>query len=71
MDSVPAFLATRPHLWSGADDPAGQAEVKIASAGWIRLNDARKRLEGYLSFAKQVHDEGLTVSSSLAWAALR
>ncbi|MBL8102954.1 MAG: bifunctional transaldolase/phosoglucose isomerase [Anaerolineales bacterium] len=58
MDSVPARIWQHdPTLWT--DDPAGQAEVKIR-LGWLdSVNDARKRLEGYTSFAKQVHDEGI------------
>ena len=46
-------------LWSGADDPEGQAEA-AKRLGWLdSVADARKRLDGYLSFAKQVHDEGI------------
>jgi transaldolase / glucose-6-phosphate isomerase len=46
-------------LWSGADDPDGQAEA-AKRLGWLdSIEDARKRLDGYLSFAKQVHDEGI------------
>ena len=46
-----------PTLW--ASDPAEQAEVKIR-LGWLHsIEDARKRLDGYLSFAKQIHDEGI------------
>jgi transaldolase/glucose-6-phosphate isomerase len=58
MDSVPARIWQHdPTLWT--NDPAGQAEVKIR-LGWLdSVNDARKRLEGYTSFAKQVHDEGI------------
>jgi transaldolase/glucose-6-phosphate isomerase len=58
MDSVPARIWQHdPTLWT--DDPAGQAEIKIR-LGWLdSINDARKRLEGYTSFAKQVHDEGI------------
>ena len=58
MDSVPARLwAHDPTLW--ADDPAGQAEVKIR-LGWLdSIEDARTRLDGYLSFAKEIHDEGI------------
>lgn len=38
-------------------DPAGQAEV-AKRLGWLdSTEDARKRLDGYLEFAKQVHDE--------------
>lgn len=44
-------------LWSGADDPEGQAEA-AKRLGWLdSVDDARTRLEGYLSFAKQVHSE--------------
>jgi transaldolase/glucose-6-phosphate isomerase len=44
-------------LW--ASDPEGQAEVKIR-LGWLdSIEDARARLDGYQSFAKQVHDEGI------------
>lgn len=44
-------------LWSGADDPEGQAEA-VKRLGWLdSIEDARKRLDDYLSFAKQVHDE--------------
>jgi transaldolase / glucose-6-phosphate isomerase len=44
-------------LW--ANDPEGQAEVKIR-LGWLdSIEDARTRLDGYQSFAKQVHDEGI------------
>jgi transaldolase/glucose-6-phosphate isomerase len=44
-------------LW--ASDPAGQAEVKIR-LGWLHsIEDARARLDGYLSFAKQIHEEGI------------
>lgn len=44
-------------LWSGADDPEGQAEA-AKRLGWLdSIEDARKRFDGYLSFAKQVHDE--------------
>jgi transaldolase/glucose-6-phosphate isomerase len=44
-------------LWTNA--PAGQAEIKIR-LGWLdSVTDARKRLEGYTSFARQVHDEGI------------
>lgn len=46
-----------PTLW--ASDPAGQDEVKIR-LGWLHsIEDARTRLDGYLSFAKQIHDEGI------------
>jgi glucose-6-phosphate isomerase len=44
-------------LWSGTDDPEGQAEA-AKRLGWLdSVDDARARLDGYLSFAKQVHDE--------------
>lgn len=57
-DSVPARIWQHdPTLWT--NDPVGQAEVKIR-LGWLdSINDARKRLEGYTSFAKQAHDEGI------------
>lgn len=46
-----------PTLW--ASDPEGQAEVKIR-LGWLHsIEDARTRLDGYLSFAKQIHEEGI------------
>jgi transaldolase/glucose-6-phosphate isomerase len=46
-----------PALW--ADDPEGQAEVKVR-LGWLdSVEEARKRLDGYLSFAKQIHQEGI------------
>ncbi len=46
-----------PTLW--ADDDPGQAEVKIR-LGWLHsIEDARARLEGYVSFAKQIHEEGI------------
>ncbi|MBL8061497.1 MAG: bifunctional transaldolase/phosoglucose isomerase [Anaerolineales bacterium] len=46
-------------LWSGADDPEGQAEA-AKRLGWLdSVEDARKRLADYLAFAKQVHDEGI------------
>ncbi|CAG0984938.1 hypothetical protein ARNL5_02786, partial [Anaerolineae bacterium] len=58
MDSVPARIWQHdPTLWT--DDPVGQAEIKIR-LGWLdSVNDARKRLDGYISFAKQIHDEGI------------
>jgi len=44
-------------LWSGADDPEGQAEA-AKRLGWLdSVDDARTRLEGYRDFAKQVHAE--------------
>ncbi|MCL4271792.1 MAG: bifunctional transaldolase/phosoglucose isomerase [Anaerolineales bacterium] len=44
-------------LWSGADDPEGQAEA-AKRLGWLdSIEDARKRLDGYITFAKQVHAE--------------
>lgn len=56
MDSVAKRLwAHDPTLWT--NDSAGQEEVKIR-LGWLHsIEDARERLEGYTSFAKQVHDE--------------
>jgi len=46
-----------PTLW--VKDPAEQEEVKIR-LGWLHsIGDARTRLDGYLSFAKQIHDEGI------------
>jgi len=46
-----------PTLW--ASDDAGQAEVKIR-LGWLNsIEDARTRLDGYLSFAKEIHAEGI------------
>ncbi len=57
-DLVPARLWKHdPALW--ANDPEGQAEVKIR-LGWLdSIEDARKRLNEYSSFAKQIHDEGI------------
>ncbi len=46
-----------PTLWD--TEEKGQAEVKIR-LGWLHsIEDARTRLEGYLSFAKEIHDEGI------------
>jgi transaldolase/glucose-6-phosphate isomerase len=46
-----------PTLW--VRDPAEQIEVQNR-LGWLRsIADARIRLGGYLSFAKQIHDEGI------------
>jgi transaldolase/glucose-6-phosphate isomerase len=46
-----------PTLW--VKDPAAQAEVQ-ARLGWLHsIEDARTRLNGYLAFAKQIHDEGI------------
>jgi transaldolase/glucose-6-phosphate isomerase len=46
-----------PTLW--VKDPAEQAEVQ-ARLGWLHsIEDARTRLDGHLSFAKQIHDEGI------------
>lgn len=58
MDSFPKNLWDHDvTLWSGADDPDGQAEA-AKRLGWLdSIEDARKRLDGYLAFAKQVHDE--------------
>ena len=57
-DSVAARIWSHdPALW--ADDEAGQAEVKIR-LGWLHsIEDARARLDGYSSFAKQIHAEGI------------
>jgi transaldolase / glucose-6-phosphate isomerase len=57
-DSVAARLWMHdPTLW--VKDPKEQAEVQIR-LGWLHsIEDARKRMDGYLSFAKQVHDEGI------------
>ncbi len=58
IDSVPARLWNHdPTLWT--NDPASQAEIKIR-LGWLNsIEDARTRLDGYISFAKQIHDEGI------------
>jgi transaldolase/glucose-6-phosphate isomerase len=46
-----------PTLW--VKDPADQAEIQIR-LGWLNsIADARTRLDGYASFAKQIHDEGI------------
>ena len=46
-----------PTLW--VKDPAEQAEVQNR-LGWLHsIEDARTRLDGYLSFAKQIHMEGI------------
>lgn len=46
-----------PTLW--VKDPAEQAEAQ-ARLGWLHsIENARARLQGYLSFAKQIHDEGI------------
>lgn len=46
-----------PTLW--VKNPAEQDEVKIR-LGWLHsIEDARTRLDGYLSFAKQIHAEDL------------
>ncbi len=57
-DSVPARLWNHdPELWT--TDPEGQAEIK-RRLGWLHsIEDARKRLDGYYEFAKQVHEEGI------------
>jgi transaldolase / glucose-6-phosphate isomerase len=57
-DTVAARLWMHdPTLW--VKDPAEQAEVQ-KRLGWLRsIEDARTRLDGYLSFAKQIHDEGI------------
>ena len=58
MDSVPKRLWEQDAtLWT--NDSAGQEEIKIR-LGWLHsIEDARKRLDDYTSFAKQVHDEGI------------
>src|SRR3990172_7863176 len=58
LDSVAERLWKRdPTVW--ATDRDGQAEVK-ARLGWLdSIEDARKRLDQYTSFAKQVHEEGI------------
>ncbi|MCZ2128549.1 MAG: bifunctional transaldolase/phosoglucose isomerase [Anaerolineales bacterium] len=44
-------------LW--ADDAEGQKEVGIRM-GWLdSIEDARQRLDDYLAFAQQIHDEGI------------
>ena len=44
-------------LWSGPDDPDGQTEA-AKRLGWLdSIEDARKRSDGYHSFAKEVHGE--------------
>jgi len=44
-------------LWSGVDDPEGQAEA-AKRLGWLdSVDDARTRLKGYETFAQQVHAE--------------
>ncbi|MBI5964501.1 MAG: bifunctional transaldolase/phosoglucose isomerase [Chloroflexi bacterium] len=60
LDSVAARMwAHDPTLWATEDDAAGWNEVKIR-LGWLNsVEDARTRLDGYLSFAKQIHDEGI------------
>ncbi|MCE9646826.1 MAG: bifunctional transaldolase/phosoglucose isomerase [Chloroflexi bacterium] len=57
-DSVPARMwAHDPTLW--ATDAAGQAEIKIR-LGWLdSIEDARRRLAGYQSFANEIHNEGI------------
>ncbi len=58
MDSFPKRLWDHDAaLWT--NDPAAQAEVKVR-LGWLdSVEDARTRLNGYLSFAKQIHEEGI------------
>ncbi len=55
-DSVPARIWKHdPTLW--ATDEAGQNEVKIRM-GWLTSTDkARKKMDEYLSFAKEIHNE--------------
>ena len=57
-DSLPARLWQHdPTLWT--QDPEGQAEVR-KRMGWMDSPDkARRRLDEYLSFAKQVRNEGI------------
>ncbi len=57
-DSVSARMwAHDPTLW--ADDAEGKAEV-IKRLGWLHsIEDARTRLDGYLSFAREIHEEGI------------
>lgn len=59
-NSVAARMwAHDPKLWAAEDDAAGWNEVKIR-LGWLHsIEDARTRLEGYTSFAKQIHTEGI------------
>lgn len=56
MDSIPQRLwAHDPTLWT--NDSAAQEEIKIR-LGWLHsIEDARKRLESYTSFANQIHAE--------------
>ena len=63
LDALDAdSVATRiwmhdPTLW--VRDPVEQAEVQNR-LGWLHsIADARTRLAGYLSFAKQIHEEGI------------
>jgi len=58
VDSVAARLWSRDAtLWT--TDAAEQAEIKIR-LGWLdSIRDACVRMEGYLSFAKEIHDEGI------------
>ena len=55
-DSVPARLWKHdPTLWT--QDPAGQAEIKIRM-GWLDSTDkARKKLDEYQSFAKEIQQD--------------
>jgi transaldolase/glucose-6-phosphate isomerase len=57
-DTVAARLWMHdPTLW--VRNPEEQAEVQ-KRLGWLHsIEDARTRLDGYLSFAKQIHDEGI------------
>ncbi|MCZ2121886.1 MAG: bifunctional transaldolase/phosoglucose isomerase [Anaerolineales bacterium] len=57
-DSLPSRIWSHdPTLWT--NDPAGQAEIKIR-LGWLNsIEDARKRLDGYLTFAKEIHSAGI------------
>lgn len=59
-DSVASRMwAHDPKLWAAEDDVAGWNEVKIR-LGWLHsIEDARTRLDGYTSFAKEIHAEGI------------
>lgn len=56
-DAVPARLWKHdPTLWAPEGDHAGQNEVKIRM-GWLTSTDkARKKMDEYISFAKEVHE---------------
>jgi transaldolase / glucose-6-phosphate isomerase len=57
-DSIPKrFWEHDPTIWT--DDPAGQEEVK-KRLGWLDSSErARALIPGYVSFAEQVHTEGI------------